>query len=47
VHDMYLVEVRRPGEPKDPWDLEKVEDTLAGRDVFRPISETDCPLVKK
>jgi branched-chain amino acid transport system substrate-binding protein len=47
VHDMYLVEVRRPGEPKDPWDLEKVEDTLAGNDVFRPLSESDCPLVKK
>jgi len=47
VHDMYLVEVPRPGEAKDPWDLEKVEDTLAGNEVFRPISETDCPLVKK
>ena len=47
VHDMYLVEVRRPGEPKDPWDLEKVEDTLAGKDVFRALSESDCPLVKK
>jgi len=47
VHDMYLVEVRRPGETKDPWDLEKVQDTLAGNDVFRPLSESDCPLIKK
>jgi len=47
VHDMYLVEVRRPGEAKDPWDLEKVQETLAGNDVFRPLSESDCPLVKK
>ena len=47
VHDMYLVEVRRPGESADPWDLEKVQDTLAGNDVFRPLSESDCPLVKK
>ena len=47
VHDMYLVEVRRPGESNDPWDLEKVVDTLPGNDVFRPLSESDCPLVKK
>ena len=47
VHDMYLVEVRRPGESANPWDLEKVQDTLAGNDVFRPLSESDCPLVKK
>jgi len=31
----------------DPWDLEKVQDTLAGNDVFRPLSESDCPLIKK
>jgi branched-chain amino acid transport system substrate-binding protein len=46
VHDMYLVEVRRPGESNNPWDLEKVQDTLAGDEVFRPLSESDCPLVK-
>lgn len=47
VHDMYLVEVRRPGEPKDPWDLERVVDTLPGNEVFRPLADSDCPLVKK
>jgi branched-chain amino acid transport system substrate-binding protein len=47
VHEMYLVEVRRPGESNDPWDLEKVVETLPGNDVFRPLSESDCPLVKK
>ena len=47
VHDMYLVEVRRPGEFPDQWDLEKVQDVMAGNDVFRPLSESDCPLVKK
>ena len=26
---------------------EKVMDTLSGNDVFRPLSESDCPLVKK
>jgi branched-chain amino acid transport system substrate-binding protein len=47
VHDMYLVEVLRPGESSDPWNLEKVQETLAGDDIFRPLSESDCPLVKK
>jgi branched-chain amino acid transport system substrate-binding protein len=47
VHDMYLVEVRRPGESGDAWDLEKVLDTLPGDEVFRRLSESDCPLVKK
>jgi branched-chain amino acid transport system substrate-binding protein len=47
VHDMYLVEVRRPGESSNPWDLEKVLDTVPGKDVFRPLSESDCPLVGK
>jgi branched-chain amino acid transport system substrate-binding protein len=31
----------------DQWDLEKVQDVMAGNDVFRPLSESDCPLVKK
>jgi branched-chain amino acid transport system substrate-binding protein len=47
VHDMYLVEVRRPGESSNPWDLERVQDTLAGNQVFRPLAESDCPLVKR
>ena len=46
-HDMYLVEVRRPGESKDEWDLEKVVDTLPGESVFRPLAESDCELVKR
>jgi branched-chain amino acid transport system substrate-binding protein len=47
VHDMYLVEVPRPAESKGPWDLERVVDTLAGNDVFRPLADSDCPLVKR
>jgi len=40
VHDMYLVEVRRPGESSNPWDLEKVQEAVAGNDVFRPLAES-------
>ena len=37
---------------KKAWEMpmlrtEKVQETLAGNDVFRPLSESDCPLVKK
>jgi branched-chain amino acid transport system substrate-binding protein len=46
VHEMYLVEVRRPGESNNPWDLEKIQGTLSGDEAFRPLSESDCPLVK-
>ena len=47
VKDMYLVEARKPGEAKDPWDLEKIHDTLAGDEMFRPLSESDCPVVTR
>ena len=47
VHDMYLVQVKTPGEVKQPWDYYKVLRTVKGDDAFRPLSESDCPLVKK
>jgi branched-chain amino acid transport system substrate-binding protein len=47
VHDMYLVEVRKPGESPNVWDLEKVLDTVSGDEVFRPLSDSECTLVKK
>ncbi|KJC48746.1 ABC transporter permease [Bradyrhizobium sp. LTSP885] len=47
VHDMYLVEVPRKGDTQDPWDLERVLDTLPGDEIFRPLSESECSLVKK
>jgi branched-chain amino acid transport system substrate-binding protein len=47
VHDMYLVQIKTPAESKDPWDLVKVIKTIRGDDAFRPLAESDCPLVKK
>ncbi len=44
VHDMYLVEVKKPAESQGPWDLYKVIQTVPGKDAYRPMS-TDCPLV--
>ena len=47
VHDMYFVQIRRTAESKDPWDLVKVFKTIPGDEAFRPLSESECPLLKK
>ena len=47
VHDMYLVQVKAPQESKYPWDYYKVVRTVSGDRAFRPLSESECPLVKK
>ena len=46
IHDMYLFEVKKPAESKGEWDIYKLLETLPGKDVFRPIAEGGCPLVK-
>ena len=46
IHDMYLVEVKKPAESKGPWDYYKVLATIPGSKLFKPLSESDCPLVK-
>lgn len=45
VHDMYLVEVKKPADSKGPWDFYKVLRTIPGDDAYGPMT-TDCPLVK-
>lgn len=47
VHDMYLVQVKTQAESKGPWDYQKVLRTIPASEAFRPLSESDCPLVKK
>ena len=47
VHDMYLVQVKKPSESKAPWDYYKVLATLPADVAFRPLAESACPLVKK
>ena len=47
VHDMFLVQVKRPPESKYPWDYYTILDTIAGDKAFKPLSESQCPLVKK
>jgi branched-chain amino acid transport system substrate-binding protein len=46
IHDMYLFEVKKPAESKGEWDLYKLLATIPGSEVFRPLNEGGCPLVK-
>ena len=46
VHDMLLVQVKKPEESKYPWDYYKALATIPGDEAFRPLSESECPLVK-
>jgi branched-chain amino acid transport system substrate-binding protein len=47
MHDMYLVEVKRPEESKGPWDYYNVLETIPAAKLFQPLGESECPLVKK
>jgi branched-chain amino acid transport system substrate-binding protein len=47
IHDMYLLEVKKPAESKAPWDYYKVRATIPAAEAFRPIDQGECPLVKK
>jgi branched-chain amino acid transport system substrate-binding protein len=47
VHDMYVYEVKAPADSKYDWDYYKPVEIIAADHAFRPLSESDCPLVKK
>ena len=47
VHDMHLVEVKKPADSKGPWDYYKVIATIPGEQAFQPLSASRCPLVRK
>jgi len=45
VHNIYLVQVKKPEESTEPWDVYNVIATIPGDQAFRPLSESQCPLV--
>ncbi len=47
IHPAYLVEVKKPSESKGPYDYYKIRSTIPANEAFRPLTEGDCPLVKK
>lgn len=46
IHDMYLVEVKKPAESARPYDYYKLISVIPGDKAFRPMNEGGCPLVK-
>jgi len=47
VHDMYLLQVKKPSESKYPWDYYNVKRVISGNEAFKPLDKSECPLIKK
>jgi branched-chain amino acid transport system substrate-binding protein len=47
IHDMYLVEVKKPGQSKGAWDCYEILATIPCDQTFQPLSASECPLLKK
>ncbi|HET7887202.1 MAG TPA: ABC transporter substrate-binding protein [Bradyrhizobium sp.] len=43
----YLFEVKKPEESKYPWDYYKLVAKISPEDAAKPLSQSECPLVKK
>ena len=46
IRDIYLLGTKTREESKGEWDLMKIVATIPGEEAFRPLSESDCPLMK-
>jgi len=44
--DMYLFEVKKPGESKAPWDYFRLIRTIPGEEAYIAEKDSGCPLVK-
>ena len=47
TRDMYLARVKKPSESREPWDYLEIVRTVKADDAYRPMSESECPLLKK
>lgn len=47
VHDMYLMQVKSPGESNHPWDYYHVREIIPGEHAFAPLSSSRCPLLHR
>jgi branched-chain amino acid transport system substrate-binding protein len=46
VHDMYLMQVKKPSESKVPWDYYNVVETIPGEQAYGTKAESRCTLWK-
>ena len=47
VHDMYLMQVKKPADSKYPWDYYTIKATIPAAEAFQPLALSRCPLIKK
>lgn len=47
VHDMLLVEVKKPAQSKAAWDYYNILGTIPANTAFMPLAQSQCSLVKK
>ena len=47
VHDMYLLQVKKPSESTTPWDYYNVRATIPAAEAFQPLAASSCPLLSK
>ena len=43
VHDMYLMQVKKPDESSAAWDYYHVRQTIPAAEAFQPLSDSRCP----
>ena len=47
LRDMYYAEVKKPSESTGPTDTLKIISTIPGAEAFRPVAESECPLLRR
>ncbi len=43
---IYLLQAKAAADSKEPWDLYNIVEKLPGDQAYRPLADSDCPLVK-
>ena len=46
IHDLYLLQVKKPSESKEPWDYFNVLATIPGKEAYIDPAKSGCDLVK-
>ena len=47
IRPIQVLQVKAPADSKGAWDLARIVATVPGDKAFRPLAESDCPLVGK
>ncbi|KGD95020.1 MULTISPECIES: ABC transporter substrate-binding protein [Rhizobium/Agrobacterium group] len=46
IHDMYLLQAKKPADSKEPWDYFNVLATIPGKEAYMDPAKSGCELVK-